>query len=366
MTKKEATALQTSPATPGSHHPHPGEPHHHQEHQTGRRPRRHQEEVSELCPGHDTLQVLEHGHCIQQRKHSCGVISKHEGKDSDALVVVAAGHRATDVAGHHSDEARSEQPRTRGPHFFGQEVGGYRCQATEQKQDVPNMHGNVEHGEDVMYAAGGEHEAGVNSPPHDAAQGIPRPLVEPVEEVVVAILDHVCCGPVVEPVCGRRAYNSKEPGEESGKPRQQQHCEHQQTLHPQRTRHARTRLGSLRPSHHACVLASLPGDPSSVTWLAPPSLAHPAALDGSSTPVLGGQTPRLSTHLPYMYTHLVCYIDTPTHLSNKPNLKTHLPYHLNAFTNLPQCVIATTHLPLTPNTPTHLSCYINVPTHLKN
>ena len=88
--------------------------------------------------------------------------------------------------------------------------------------------------------------------------------------------------------------DSKEPGEEASKPRQQQHREDQQTLHPQWTRHAWTRLGSLRPPHHVCVLVSLPGDPSSVTWLAPPSLAHPAALDGSSTPVLRGQVSQIT------------------------------------------------------------------------
>lgn len=70
------------------------------------------------------------------------------------------------------------------------------------------MHRNVEHVEDVVYAARGEHEAGVDSAPHDAAEGVPGPLVEPVEEVVVAILDHVCCGSVVEPSEGESRRHS--------------------------------------------------------------------------------------------------------------------------------------------------------------
>lgn len=65
------------------------------------------------------------------------------------------------------------------------------------------MHGNVEHGEDVVYAARGEHKAWVDGATHDPAQRVPRSLVEPVEEIVVAILDHVRRGSVVEPVRGK-------------------------------------------------------------------------------------------------------------------------------------------------------------------
>ena len=61
------------------------------------------------------------------------IVGKHECKDSDALIVVAAGHWTTDVAGHHSDETGGKQTRPGGPHFFGEEISGYRCQATEGK-----------------------------------------------------------------------------------------------------------------------------------------------------------------------------------------------------------------------------------------
>ena len=66
------------------------------------------------------------------------------------------------------------------------------------------MHGNVEHGEDVVYTAWGEHKAGVHGAAHNSPQGVPRPLIKPVEEVVVAIFDHVRRGSVVEPVRDER------------------------------------------------------------------------------------------------------------------------------------------------------------------
>lgn len=64
------------------------------------------------------------------------IIGEHEREDGDALIVVAPGHRATDVAGHHGDETRSEQPCPGRPHFFGEEVGGYRCQATGRERQA--------------------------------------------------------------------------------------------------------------------------------------------------------------------------------------------------------------------------------------
>ena len=36
-------------------------------------------------------------------------------------------------------------------------------------------------------------------PPHNATQGVPRPLIKPVKEIVEAMLYHVVGGPIVEP-----------------------------------------------------------------------------------------------------------------------------------------------------------------------
>lgn len=65
------------------------------------------------------------------------------------------------------------------------------------------MHRNVEHVEDVVYAPRSEHEAWVDGTPHNAPEGVPCPLVKPVKEVIVAILDHMRRRSVVKPGQGK-------------------------------------------------------------------------------------------------------------------------------------------------------------------
>uniref|UniRef100_A0A1I8IUD9 RNA helicase n=1 Tax=Macrostomum lignano TaxID=282301 RepID=A0A1I8IUD9_9PLAT len=59
------------------------------------------EEMPELALGEAVLQVAQGSVGLQQYKHACAshVVGEHQGEDGDALVVVAAGHGAADVAG---------------------------------------------------------------------------------------------------------------------------------------------------------------------------------------------------------------------------------------------------------------------------
>ena len=50
-----------------------------------------------------------------------------------------------------------------------------------------------------MNSARGNHETRVDGAAHNTAQRVPGTFVEPVEEVVVAVGDHVMGGTVVEP-----------------------------------------------------------------------------------------------------------------------------------------------------------------------
>ena len=61
------------------------------------------------------------------------------------------------------------------------------------------MNGNVERVEDVVDEARGEHEAGIDGAADNATERVPGALVEPVEEVIEAVRDHVIGGAVVEP-----------------------------------------------------------------------------------------------------------------------------------------------------------------------
>lgn len=50
-----------------------------------------------------------------------------------------------------------------------------------------------------MYCARCDHKARVHSTPHDTTQWVPCALVEPVQEIVEAMLHHIGCRTVVEP-----------------------------------------------------------------------------------------------------------------------------------------------------------------------
>ena len=51
-----------------------------------------------------------------------------------------------------------------------------------------------------MYTSRCEHQTWINGAPNNAAQWIPCPFIEPVQEIVKTILHHVRCGPVVKPM----------------------------------------------------------------------------------------------------------------------------------------------------------------------
>lgn len=94
------------------------------------------------------------------------VVGELQGEDGDALVVEGARHRAGDVAGHDGDEAGRQQPGALVPQLAGQQEGGDGGEAAEHRRQedahVPDVHGDVQHVEDVVDEAGGHHEAGVN------------------------------------------------------------------------------------------------------------------------------------------------------------------------------------------------------------
>lgn len=91
--------------------------------------------------------------------------------------------------------ARAVSPEKTGYLFFfhgfifsvSQEI----CTYGEEHADVANVDGEVEGVEDPVEGAGGDHDAGVHSSTHDTAQWVPRVVVEPIEEVIVAALDEL-------------------------------------------------------------------------------------------------------------------------------------------------------------------------------
>ena len=70
----------------------------------------------------------------------------------------------------------------------------------QEDADVADVDGDVEQVQDVVDESRGQHQSGVDGAAHDPTQRVPGALVEPVEEVVEAMLHHVRRGPVVEPV----------------------------------------------------------------------------------------------------------------------------------------------------------------------
>ena len=183
-----------------------GEPTHQQEDEDMEGDEVDDEDVS--SPGRDHVEIGQSSpgspvnwaglHCLDPE-----VVGEHEGEDSDALIVVAPRHGPADVAGHDGNEAGSEEPRALRPEFLGQEVGGDRRQSREERSqedtDVSDVNRDVEEAQHVMNGAGGDHQAGVDSPTYDPAQRVPGSLVKPVEEIIISVLHHVGRCPVVEP-----------------------------------------------------------------------------------------------------------------------------------------------------------------------
>ena len=50
-----------------------------------------------------------------------------------------------------------------------------------------------------MYGARCDHQAWVDRATHNTTQRLPGTVIEPIEEVIEAVLDHVCRRPVIEP-----------------------------------------------------------------------------------------------------------------------------------------------------------------------
>jgi hypothetical protein len=70
---------------------------------------------------------------------------------------------------------------------------------SQKHTDVSDVHWNVESVQHIVYTSRCEHEAWIHGAPDNAAQWVPGPFIEPVQETVNTILHHVRCGPVVKP-----------------------------------------------------------------------------------------------------------------------------------------------------------------------
>ena len=116
---------------------------------------------------------------------------------------VSDSYRSADVSWYDGNEGRCEKASASAPQLLCEEVGGDGCEAREdwrqEDANVPDVDGQVEWVKDVVDGTGGEHQARVHSASDNTPQGVPRSLVEPVEEVVEPMLYHVGCRPVVEP-----------------------------------------------------------------------------------------------------------------------------------------------------------------------
>lgn len=131
-----------------------------------------------------------------------------EGKDeqeySNGFVVVAASHRARDVARRNPHEGGSEEASRRGRrHLICQKIGGNGSETGEARRkedaDIPDIHRDGEGSERMVYDTTGHHEARVEGASGHTAQGVPCPVVEPVPKVVEAVRDKVLGRSEVEP-----------------------------------------------------------------------------------------------------------------------------------------------------------------------
>lgn len=73
----------------------------------------------------------------------------------------------------------------------------YRCQKYTY---ISNVNGNIQRMKYVMNTSRGNHQPGVHSATDDSSQRIPCTFVEPIEELIEPMLDHVGSGSIVEPV----------------------------------------------------------------------------------------------------------------------------------------------------------------------
>ncbi|KAJ8524775.1 hypothetical protein ON010_g16341 [Phytophthora cinnamomi] len=120
------------------------------------------------------------------------VEDEDEREDGDAFVVVRAADRAGDVRRHDAREGGGQEPGARAlGHLLGQQVAGDgRVGREERRQEharVAHVDGDVEQVEHPVHERRRVHEPRVDGAADDAAQRVPRAVVEPVEELEEAL-----------------------------------------------------------------------------------------------------------------------------------------------------------------------------------
>lgn len=81
--------------------------------------------------------------------------------------------------------------------------------------------------QDVVYSTRRDHQSWVDSAADNPAKRVPCSLVEPVQEIIETVFDHVCCCTVVEPWVefvddALEPYDGEQPGGEPGHPCQEE------------------------------------------------------------------------------------------------------------------------------------------------
>lgn len=70
---------------------------------------------------------------------------------------------------------------------------------SKKDANVSDMHRDVQSVQQIMDAARRDHKSRVYSTANNATERVPGPLIEPIQEVVETILDHVRCSSIIEP-----------------------------------------------------------------------------------------------------------------------------------------------------------------------
>ena len=144
----------------------------------------------------------EHGTLLERLDPEVEGEDKQE--DGNGLVIVAASHRARDVARRDTHEdGGKETSRRVGGQLIGQEIGGIGGKAregrSEKNANVANIDGDGQGPERVVDGTTGDHQSRVKCSSRDTTQRVPSPVIKPVPEVVEAIRDEVFGGSEVEP-----------------------------------------------------------------------------------------------------------------------------------------------------------------------
>jgi hypothetical protein len=188
------------------------------------------EDVS--TPGRDHVSVEQRSHCAPEHGAELDrldpqVEGEDEQEDGNGLVVVAAGHGARDVAGCDAHESGGEEAgRGRRNHLrrqeIGRECGEAREGGREEDANVANVDGHGEGAQEVVDGAARHHQARVESAASDSSERVPCScssasacgilppssraegggsitVIEPVPELVEAVLDEVLCRAEIEP-----------------------------------------------------------------------------------------------------------------------------------------------------------------------